>query len=760
MMNNNNGSDNKMNNLNFDLEKYLHSGAKSAKDYILLIRNNLKSLILITLIIVALVAVYAILAKNIYKSTVTIRITQPNQNVLEAPDRGEPQTSNLDRYISNEIGLINNYNTREKIAIALIDSFNNSKTKDLFSIVKDDKDEGTGGHKSTGHLAGLLKSVLSVEQLPGTDVLELSAESPSPLEAALIANTAASEYQKINLEISRQKLTNVRKFLEKQAQEKLTELKSAEDTLMKFQESGGIVSLDIQSSGMLSQLSQLDAQKEATKIELSTSNEILKQYKFFLRKQDPQLVDYLENQTSQAYINALQQQLADLQVNRDLALSMKSPNLDITNKIKEYDQRIEELKEKLSAAIGTIKADAFSGNPDQVRDLAQRLIEEEIRNSTLSVRLEQLENATRKYEGTLRRLPKTSTALSQYQRERESLQQLFLLVNERYQEAMINELSQSGNAFIVNPGRVPDSPEKPNRILIILFGFLLGPIVAFGYLLIKDYFDDTVKTPEDIEKNDISFLSWIPQINSNGNSSADNNALSVLYDQDSNVSESFRAIRARIMHSKEDSEIPKIILVTSPAESEGKTFTSINLAGTFSKSNKKTLIIDCDLRRPQIHTVFGVDKRPGLMDYLSHKVKLEEVIRKTKTNNLNFITSGTLPSNPAEVLESKLIKNFLKEIKDFFDVIILDSPPIVAVIDAEILSKLADGTILVVSSERTENRLMNDAVEIIKRNKVNFLGTILNNFQYKSGYGYYYKYYYNYSRNSNQKGKKFSKSKT
>lgn len=753
-MKSNYNQSNKTNSLNLEIEKYFHSGTKSVKEYILLFRNNLNSIIIISLTVLAIAAAYAIIAKSIYKSTVTIRLTPTDKNVLESPSSGEPRSDYLDRYISNEIGIITNYGTREKIASALIDTFKNSSDKDIFKIVKSDNDENFENHKNIKLLTVILQKIITVEQVQTTDIIEISAESPSPQEAALIANIVAKVYQEINLAISREKLTNIRKFLEKQSQEKLAELKNAEDTLMKFQEKGGIVALDIQSSGLISQLSQLDAQKEATKIELSTSNEILKQYKFFLRKQDPQLVDYLENQTSQAYINALQQQLADLQVNRDLAVSMKNPNLDITNKIKEYDQRISELKQKLSNAIGTIRADAFSGNPDQVRDLAQRLIEEEIRNSTLSVKLEQLEAATRKYSGTLRNLPKTSTALSQYERERESLQQMFLLINERYQQAIINELSQSGSAFIINYAIVPDLPERPNRMLIIFLGLILGPVISFGYLLIKDYFDDTVKTPEDIEKNEIKFLSWIPQINLNGNASY-SNTLSALYNEESNVTESFRAIRARIVHSNGDANIPRIILVTSPAESEGKTFTSVNLAGVFSKTSKKTLIIDCDLRRPQIHSVFDVDKKPGLMDILSNKAKLEDVIRKTKNSNLSYITSGTLPANPAEVLESRLMKNFLQEIKQHFDIIIIDSPPIVAVIDSEILSRLADGTILVVSSERTENKLMNDAIELINRNNVNFLGTVLNNFQYKSGYGYYYKYYYNYSKNSNKKTKKF-----
>ena len=210
-------------------------------------------------------------------------------------------------------------------------------------------------------------------------------------------------------------------------------------------------------------------------MELMTSNEIFKQYKFFLNNTDPQLVDYLENQTSQAYINALQQQLAELQVNRDLALSIKSPNVDISGKVKEYDRRIAE-QEKLNSAINSIRAEAFSGNPEQVQELAQKLVEEEIKNNTLSVRLNQLESLTQKYEGNLRNLPKTSTQLSQFQRNRETLQQIYLLINERYQEAMINELSQPGNVTIISGGGIPASPTKPNRKFILLLGFILGPM--------------------------------------------------------------------------------------------------------------------------------------------------------------------------------------------------------------------------------------------------------------------------------------------
>lgn len=742
---------------NFDIEKYLRGDTKSARDYILLFRNNLKQIIIISSLVIILVVIYAYLQEDVYSSTATIKITETKQNVLET---NTGPRLDIDRFIANEIKIIQNHNTRKNIALALIDSFENSNNKDLFQLIKAEKEPGTTGHKSADHLAGLLGVAVSAEQIAGIDVITISAQSPSAYEAALIANVSALEYQKVNLAISRDKLTEVREFLEKQSAEKLAELKQAEDTLMKFQEQGGIVSMNVQSTGLLSELSNLDAQKQATKIELMTSNEVLKQYKFFLGKQDPKLVDYLENQTSQAYILTLQQQLADVQVTRDLAISLKNPTIDVSNKIIEYDRRIAELKEKINTAIGGIKADGFSGNPEQVRDLAQKTIEEEIRNSTLAVRLEQLEAATRKYEGDLRRLPKTSTALSQYERERESIQQMFLLINERYQEAMINELSQSGNVIILDSARIPDGPSKPNRRLIIIFGLLLGTAAGVGFVLIRDFFDQTIKTPEDIEKNDISFLSWVPQHHTNGKSQDFEKELITIFEQDAPISESFRAIRARIQHTRDDENFPKLILVTSAAESEGKTFISFNLAGSFSQSNKRTLIIDCDLRRPRIHDVMGVDKKPGLVDYLAKKVKLEEIIRSTRTNNLSYITSGSIPPNPAEILESKAMKYFLKEIRDFFDVIILDSAPIVAVIDAEILSKQTDGTILVVSSEKTEARLMTDAVDLIKSNKVPFLGTVLNNFEYKNGYGYYYKYYYNYASSSKQKGKRGARIKS
>ena len=739
-----------MQNKDFDLKNYLLGSTKSIKDYILLFRTNLKTFIIIFSIIFIVSLAYALYPPSIYKSTVTLKIIVQQQTVLKSESLPEVSSMESDRFIANEIEVIENFDTRERVAKALIDTIENAKDKNIFSLLSlKENEKGINGHKTLIDISELLMTKVKTAQKLGMDVVEISAESPSPKEAALIANTYADQYNKLNLEESRNQLNGIRKFLEKQSQEKLTELNNAENELANFKEKGGIVALDAQSSVLITQLSQLDAQRDAAKIDLMASNGVLDQYKKEVTNQNPYLANYLESQTSQAYIDVLQKQIAELQMNRDMAMANKSSNMDVSVKIKDYDRRINELKQKLSSKINEIKTGAFSGSPEQIKDLAQKLIEEEVRNHSLSIKLNELQTIINKYEGNINKLPKKSMEFAGYQRNMESLQQLYTLVEQKYQEAMINELSQPGNSVIIGIGRVPDRPAKPNRLLIILLGFIMAPVIAFGYILIKDYFDDTIKSPGDIEKNDISFLSWIPHSIYNINNYHNNEELLALYESDSPVSESFRAIKARIQHSSAHSGIPKLILVTSAAEGEGKSFVSFNLAGNFAQSNKRTLLLDCDLRRPRIHAIMGVDKKPGIVDYLFHKAKLEEIIRKTRKNNLSYITSGSISKNPAEILESGIMNNFLKEIRDLFDVIIIDSAPILAVIDTEILSKFVDGTILVISADKTKSQLMMDAVDIIKRNKIPFLGTVLNNFKYKSGYGYYHKYYYNYSSNGN-----------
>ncbi|HAB54459.1 MAG TPA: capsular biosynthesis protein [Ignavibacteriales bacterium] len=172
------------------------------------------------------------------------------------------------------------------------------------------------------------------------------------------------------------------------------------------------------------------------------------------------------------------------------------------------------------------------------------------------------------------------------------------------------------------------------------------------------------------------------------------------------------------------------------------------------------MLIDADLRKPRLHQVFNKEKQPGLVDYLFGEVPFEKVLTVTNTKNLFLITSGMIAPNPAEMLDSVQMENLLAKVRTEFDYVVIDSSPIVAVTDAEILARKVDGSILVVSSNKTEKDLLNLAVQLIKNDSSYLIGTVLNRFSSKSGYGSYYKYYYYYSSDGKKKSTKKKHSKT
>ena len=472
-------------------------------------------------------------------------------------------------------------------------------------------------------------------------------------------------------------------------------------------------------------------------------------------------------------------------MNRDMAMANKSPDMDVSVKVKDYDRKINELKQNLTAKINEIKTGAFASSPDQIKDLTQKLIEEEVKNHSLSIKLNELQSIISQYDVNLNKLPKKSMEFAGYERNTEALQQLYTLVQQKYQEAVINELSQPGNVFIIGEGRVPDKPAKPLRALIALIGLIAGFGAAFGYVLIKDYFDDTIKTPEDIQKKDIKLLSWIPKLKADKNNGHHKTEVIVLEEPHSPASEAFKVLRARVQISAVQGKPVKTILISSAWKGEGKTMVAVNLAHSLAQLKKKTLLIDCDLRRPRIHRIMNTTKTPGLVDYLMNKIALKEVLKRSKLEFLRFITSGlinthsneffdslketadeskeeyirftsagTATADPTELLSSKGMENFLNEMKTHFDYIIIDSAPLVSVIDSELIAKYVDGIMLVVSADTTQNKLMNETLELIKEINAPFLGVVLNNFKYKNGYDYYFKYHYNYSNNGHGKSRR------
>lgn len=734
-----------LNDINFD-----ENQSSTLKDYLILITANIKPVAAILAASLIISIIYSITAPDIFKTSTALKVTKPGGSILNSPLMPEINDYGNDRFIANEIEILKSNNIRERIAKLLLDTLLKSNEKESFHLLLTNEFGEDKKPANVPQIASILGNVVQIEQKRGLDIIDISVESQAPKEAALIANIYANEYLTYNLEINRDQLTFIRKFLAAQRIEKKDQLNDAEQILRLYQERGGIIALDQQAQTLIQQFAQFEAQKNAAQIELEASNEILKQYRNELSKQDPRLADYLASATSEAYIKALQDQIAEFQIRRDLAMIKADPQIDYKDRLKEYDDKLAELNEKLDEKIKILKAGIFASSPEEVKTLSQKIIEVEIKAGSLRTTISELDRVVNKYRERFNKLPKTTIELASLQRNRESLEKLYTLVEEKYQEATINEQSQPGNVLIIDDARTPYSPSKPNRVLIIIVGLLIGVGLSFAFVFLKNYFDNTIKTPEDLQKKNLNVLAWIPRVEELAVKEASKFDFVILNKPDSVTSESFRALRTRIQFSRPDKETLKTIVITSPAPQEGKTFVTLNLAGSFAQADKKVLLVDCDLRKPRVHRVFDLNKEPGLINYLVGEKKLEEITHKSEMKNLSIITSGTIPPNPAEMLDSKQMDDFIEVVRGMYDYVIIDSPPIIAVTDAEILAKKVDGAVLVVSSEITEYQMLERANQLITHDNTTLIGLVLNNFDSKGAYGSYYKYKYYYYYASKQ----------
>lgn len=214
-------------------------------------------------------------------------------------------------------------------------------------------------------------------------------------------------------------------------------------------------------------------------------------------------------------------------------------------------------------------------------------------------------------------------------------------------------------------------------------------------------------------------------------------------DPKSPIAESYRTLRTNIEFSSFDNKVQTVV-ITSSGPGEGKSTTSSNLAVVMAESGKKTILIDCDQRKPKLHKLFLTSNNCGISDLLVGKSDFEEAVQKTEISNLDIITAGTRPPNPAELLGSTKMKNFIEFLKEQYDFIVLDTPPVIAVTDAQLLSRYADGTMIVVSSGQAERAAAMKAKELLEKVDAKILGVVLNKLeiQEKGYYGYYYHYYY------------------
>ena len=324
-----------------------------------------------------------------------------------------------------------------------------------------------------------------------------------------------------------------------------------------------------------------------------------------------------------------------------------------------------------------------------------------------------------------------------------------------------------GKVRILDPALVADKV-KPNKKVSLLLGIFIGLTLGLGYAFIRELLDNTVKAVEHLERKGLTILGIIPDMQS-GSTKASikkiatpsksgtefKRRLITYEDPKSPISESYRSLRTNISYASSIEKKIKSLLVSSSQPGEGKSTTTANLAIAFAQLRKKTLLVDADLRKPVQHNVFGHPRGPGLSEYLIGEVSdLESIILPTKVDNLSIITAGGLPPNPSELLGSNAMSQLVDRLESEWDMILFDSPPIVAVTDASMISSELDAIVLVVKACQTERSAVDRALDTIRNVQAPLIGAILNGASQESlggKYAYYYSYYNYYYHSEDKK---------
>ncbi|MDP8265834.1 MAG: polysaccharide biosynthesis tyrosine autokinase [Candidatus Aceula meridiana] len=288
------------------------------------------------------------------------------------------------------------------------------------------------------------------------------------------------------------------------------------------------------------------------------------------------------------------------------------------------------------------------------------------------------------------------------------------------------------------PNVKPIRPKKRLNVLLAIFAGLFGGI---GLAFFFEYLDDSVKNAEDTQKIfPWTFLGYILDIGKTANCKKINKDLFVHHKPKDPVAEAYRTIRTSISFLSTDGHPLKCIAITSPRPKEGKTVTSCNLSIIFAQNHERVLIVDADMRKSRLHNTFGAKNDKGLANYLINQTSFDEIVHQTEIPNLSICPCGPHPPNPSELLSSQRMKNFIKEAKDKFDFIIIDTPPIAIVTDSIILSRLVDQTIIVLESEKTSTRVLPRINQMLKNSKAENVSFLINKKlpSMRRKYDYYY----------------------
>jgi succinoglycan biosynthesis transport protein ExoP len=702
-------------------------------DYLLILRKHQWLILSFLLGVVTIVAIATFRMQPVYVATTRIELDRENANIL--PFQGTDSYDvmmDLDNYIETQSKIL----TSETLALQTIRN-NGLSARPEFSSPNGPSEAVAIGslanQKRPPELGEFLGS-LSVRRVPNSHLMDVSFESTDPQLAARIVNAHIASYIEQNFRSKYEATTRASSWLTDQLTELKIRVQKAEDARIAYERQNQIWTLDDKQNITSQRLADINKQLTEAQSERMKKESLYQ----FAKAGNLDAVPQIQSNAALADLFRKRSEASSAYTD---ALGQYGPNFPKVQRLqvqlKEFDDNIEKEKKNI---LDVLESD--------YREARQR-------ESLLTAALDQQKAETNQMAEKL-------VEYNILKREAEANKTLYEGLMTKLKETAISQGLRSSNIRVVDPAMIPSTPARPAKARNLALGFLVGLVGGIGLALLREYLDNTVKTPDDIETlARLPSLAVVPQFTgSNGhakkrglleNFAANGHEkrieLVAQHLPKSQMSEAFRALRTSILLSQADHP-PQVILVTSALPREGKTTAAANLAVTLAQLGDSTVIVDADLRKPGIGRLLnlGGGKYAGLSSYLAGVSSLDLVCVPHPTiPNLVAIPTGPLPPNPADLLSSHKLVDAIAELRTRFKFIVIDSPPIMAATDAVILSVQTDGVLLVVRSGETPKEAFTRTRDLLNSVKCRILGVVLNAVD-SSAPDYYYSYrYYPYS---------------
>ncbi|MEJ2637618.1 MAG: polysaccharide biosynthesis tyrosine autokinase [Calditrichia bacterium] len=724
----------------------------SLQDYMRILYRGRWLIAISFLVIIIATAYFTFTSPKVYEASGKIMVE--SQGSMERALFNMNYFGNQSTLITNQVEILKSRNLAQA-AVKYLEAVPYRDSLQIFQPAQD------GTYMDFRNQVNWVMEQLEVTPRKDTDVIEIKFSAGSPFEAARMTNVIIETYRNLSREFNQSEFKELRQFLEKQLEKKGDELRNSENALKEYREKEKLVALDDATKELISRLAESQANLEQSLVELDAYLEQKKSLESQLEERRKSLsADVSISATP--LLKELQTEYAKIVTEKvtyeTLLAQDRIDPAEFKVQLQSIENRMNAIKKKMQEEAQKISATGMVQDPLMIaQDLTVKILDAETQIKGLRARVGALQGVVTGYENQLTRLPSQALELARLTRQMEVDQNTYILMTQKLEETRISEAGQRENVRILDYAILPEFPVKPKKKLNLMLGALIGLGFGIGLTFLLEYFDDSIKDPEELERMGFPILATIPEISGeevakkiqsqNGNKDELIQAAQIAtklithFDPKSPISEAYRILRTNIQFKNQKNK-NIVVLITSSAPKEGKSTTVANLAITMAQLGSRTVLVDADLRRPVVHSIFNLKKEVGLTNYLVGKTEIGDIVKPTFIENLSVITSGPLPPNPSELLGSDAMHQFIDELRGSYDAIIIDSPPVIAITDSAILSTLADGIVLVIKAHQTHREAIKRAKTLLDNAKANIFGCLLNGVNIERTYGSYYHYYY------------------